>query len=91
MNVKHSQQFEDSYVRKETEKKNCFFEKLQIYRKKYMAFKLFEFQEQFIIDTFFIKSTQLQKTGSKGKFFIQLRNQNKKSQLESAILLNFSR
>ena len=72
-----------------------------------MAFKLFEFQEQFIIDTFFIKSTQLQKTGSIGKFFIQLRNQNKKStfeirrrsffrdltlsQLESAILLTFSR
>ena len=47
-----------------------------------MAFKLFEFQEQFIIDTFFIKSTQLQKTGSIGKFFIQLRNQNKKSTFE---------
>ena len=45
------------------------FEKFQNL-KKYMALKLFEFQEQFITSTFLIKLTQIEKTGSLSKVFI---------------------
>ena len=34
-----------------------------------MALKLFKFLEQLMIDTFLIRSTQFEKTGSIGKFF----------------------
>ena len=37
-----------------------------------MPFKLFEFQEQSIIDAFLKTLTQHEKTGSTGKVFIQL-------------------
>ena len=37
-----------------------------------MALKLFEFVEQFIMDTFLLKLTQFEKTGSIGKTFISL-------------------
>ena len=35
-----------------------------------MALKLFEFVEQFMMNTFMIKLTQYEKTGSKGITFI---------------------
>ena len=38
-----------------------------------MALKLFEFVEQFLMDTYLLKTTQFKKTGSKGKTFISLR------------------
>ena len=37
-----------------------------------MASKLFEFQEQFMIDAFLTKLTQFENTGSKGKDFFWL-------------------
>ena len=43
-------------------------------RKKQMTLKLFEFVEQFMMDTFMIKITQFEKTGSIGKTFISLGN-----------------
>ena len=39
-----------------------------------MALKLVEFVDQFMIDTFFIKLNQFEKTGSMGKTFISLGN-----------------
>ena len=39
-----------------------------------MSFKLFEFVEQFILDTFMLKLTQFEKIGSIGKTFIWLEN-----------------
>ena len=36
-----------------------------------MPLKLFEFVEQFMIDTFSIKLTQFEKTGSIGKFLFR--------------------
>ena len=36
-----------------------------------MALKLFEFVEQFIMDTFLLKQTQYEKTGSTGKTFFR--------------------
>ena len=39
-----------------------------------MALKLFEFEEQFMMDTFLLKLTQFEKTGSIGKIFISLEN-----------------
>ena len=36
--------------------------------------KLFEFLEQFVIDTFSMKLTQFEKTETKGKIFISLEN-----------------
>ena len=50
--------------------KNLTFE----FQTKQMPFKLFEFQEQFTIDTFLIKLTQFEITGSISKFFIPLGN-----------------
>ena len=41
-----------------------------------MALKLFEFLEQFKIDTFLRKLTQFGKTGLIGKFFVSLRLRN---------------
>ena len=38
----------------------------------------FEFQEQFMLDTFLINLTQFEKTGSLGKSFISLGNLTKK-------------
>ena len=37
-----------------------------------MALKLFEFVEQVMTDTFLLKLTQFEKTGSRGKTFISL-------------------
>ena len=37
-----------------------------------MALKLFEFVEQFTMDTFLFKKTQFEKTGSIGKTFISV-------------------
>ena len=34
-----------------------------------MALKLFDFVEQFMMDTFLLKLTQLEKTGSIGNFY----------------------
>ena len=39
-----------------------------------MPVKLFEFLEQFMIETFLMKLAQFAKTGSIGEFFIPLRN-----------------
>ena len=39
-----------------------------------MALKLFELVEQFIMESFLLKLTQFEKTGSKGKTFISLGN-----------------
>ena len=39
-----------------------------------MALKLFEVAEQFMMDTFMLKLTQFEKTGSIGKTFISLGN-----------------
>ena len=39
-----------------------------------MTSKLFEFQEQFMVDTFLLKLTQFEKTGSMDKTFISLGN-----------------
>ena len=39
-----------------------------------MALKLFEFGEQFMMDTFLLNINQFEKTGSKGKTFISLGN-----------------
>ena len=41
-------------------------------KEKPMALKLFEFVEQFIMDTFLLKLTKFEKTGSQGKIFISL-------------------
>ena len=41
-------------------------------KKKYMPLKHFEFQKLIMTDTFLIKLTQFEKTGSKGKFSIPL-------------------
>ena len=46
------------------EKTELFFEKtsiLEFQNKKYMPLKIFEFHEQWVIDTFWIKSTQFAK------------------------------
>ena len=39
-----------------------------------MALELFEFVEEFIMDTFLLKLNQFEKTGSKDKIFILLGN-----------------
>ena len=39
-----------------------------------MALKLFEFVKKFMMDTFLLKLTQIEKTGSVGKIFISLGN-----------------
>ena len=39
-----------------------------------MALNIFSFQEKIMVDNFLIKLTQLEKTGSIGKYIIQLRN-----------------
>ena len=39
-----------------------------------MALKLFEFVEQFMMNTFLLKLTQFEKTGSIGETFISLGN-----------------
>ena len=58
---------------KEKRKLTCFFKNLNFqFLLKKMALKLFEYQEQFLIDTFLIKLTKLEKTGSFGKIFISL-------------------
>ena len=46
----------------------------ELRRKKIDALKLFEFVEQFMMDTFFIKLTQFEKTGSIRTTFISLGN-----------------
>ena len=58
------------------EKKLLSFEKinLRISQKKIMALNLFEFLEQLIIDNFFLKLTQFEKTGSIRKDYISLRS-----------------
>ena len=78
----NQKQPEDSWKRvnerKETKKKTHFlFWKKFNFRTsklKIMAWKLFEFQEQFMIHTYFVKLTQFEKTGSIGQVFIPLRN-----------------
>ena len=49
---------------------NC--KKLSIFPLKKLALELFEFLEQFMIDTFLIKLTQFEETRSKVKIFISL-------------------
>ena len=64
-------------ARKLKQKLTCFFHKSSTFefrRKKQTALKLFELIEQFMMDTFLLKLTQFEKTGSKGKTFISLGN-----------------
>ena len=69
---------EKSNERKETEKKTDFFldktSAFQFQRKKEMALNVFEFLEQFMIDTFLMTLTQIEKTGSIRKDCISLEN-----------------
>ena len=57
-------------------KKTCFFFKnLQLLKfEKIMASELFEFVEQFMMDTLMLKLAQVEKTGSIGKIFISQEN-----------------
>ena len=51
------------------QKLNSFFSKPStfVFRRKTIALKPFEFIGQFMMDTFLLKLTQFEKTGSKGK------------------------
>ena len=67
---------EEGKQKKNTEKKLTRFMKtfqLSNFQQKQMAFKLFEFLEQFMIENF-IKLTQFEKTGSIDKNFVSLGN-----------------
>ena len=55
--------------------------KFEFRLKNKMAFKLFEFVEQFMTDTFLCKLTQFEKTGSIGKTFDSLGNQFSKLEI----------
>ena len=66
---------EKSNESKQTEKNANFVEKIstfELQRKKMLPFKLFEFQEQFMIGAFLLILTQLEKTRSLGKVFIKI-------------------
>ena len=54
------------------QKKTELVKKTQLtnFKKKQISVKLFEFLEQFMIGNFLITLTQLEKTGSIGKYFI---------------------
>ena len=54
-------------------KKNTFEKTIELNKKRKMASKLFEIQEQFKIDTYLIKLTLFEKTGSKVFFLFRLK------------------
>ena len=74
----------------------CFLNKSQFsnFKKKQMHLKLFELLEQFMVDTFLIKLTQFEKTGSTSKSLIPLGNLKVKfsfrNQNSVTFLVNFT-
>ena len=65
---------EKTHEGKETEKKKLFFEKnfnFQILKKSYLALRFFDFYEQFMIGALIGKSTQIEKSRSKGEEFFR--------------------
>ena len=66
-------------ARKLKQKLTCFFfQNLQLlnFEEKKMALKLFEFVEQFMMDTFWLKLTQFEKTGSIGRTYFTGKSDN---------------
>ena len=65
-------------IRKQKTNTDLLFEKktstFDLYRKKLYSLKSFEFQKQFMIDTFMIKLGQFDRTGPIDKLFILLVN-----------------
>ena len=64
---KHSQQTVGKSQWTQVNRKKYWTSKFQ--GKNWMTLKLFQFLEQFMIDTFLIKLTQLEKTGTIGKIY----------------------